>query len=94
MNATLKLQAGASEDYVARSIGHTSFGMTLRHYVDARVTDTLDAQRVDAALARVGQAVPHSAAPAAASVEHILRSLSEAERAALREALRAESHIQ
>lgn len=41
MNATLKLQAGASEDYAVRSIGHSSFGSTLRHYVDPAVKSAL-----------------------------------------------------
>jgi integrase len=58
LNATLKLQAGASEDYVARSIGHTSFGVTLRHYVDPAAKAKVDAGRVDAALARVANSRP------------------------------------
>ncbi|MFO0577414.1 MAG: tyrosine-type recombinase/integrase [Polyangia bacterium] len=92
MNATLKLQAGASEDYVARSIGHTSFGITLRHYVDPTVKATLDARRVDAALARVTSGSASTAGPKE-SVQALLRSLSAAEREALLQALLAEHRL-
>ncbi|MFO0575638.1 MAG: tyrosine-type recombinase/integrase [Polyangia bacterium] len=94
MNATLKLQAGASEDYVARSIGHTSFGITLRHYVDPGVKATLDSQRVDAALARVTGPSRSPSPKPPSSVQTLLRSLSEAERAALLEALLVEHPVQ
>ena len=94
MNATLKLQAGASEDYVARSIGHTSFGITLRHYVDPGVKASLDSQRVDAALARVTGPSRSASPKQPSSVQTLLRSLSEAERAALLEALLVEHPVQ
>jgi integrase len=87
MNATLKLQAGASEDYVARSIGHTSFGVTLRHYVDAGVKARVDDQRVDTALARVSSAVRGQPALQPSSMQALLLSLSDKERAALLQAL-------
>lgn len=54
LNARLKLQAGASADYVARRICHTSFGITLRHSVDPAVKAAVDARRVDLARSRVG----------------------------------------
>jgi integrase len=93
MNATLKLQAGASEDYVARSIGHTSFGVTLRHYVDPAVKATVDAQRVDAALARVrGQG--RDATEQTSSAHALLRSLSEKERAMILQTLLGEHRVQ
>lgn len=81
-NATLKVQAGASEDYVARSIGHTSFGTTLRHYVDPKVKAAVDAQRVDAALAQIGPASLREPR-ASSSVQALVSSLDPAERAAL-----------
>jgi integrase len=94
MNATLKVQSGASEDYVARSIGHTSFGITLRHYVDPTVKATVDAQRVDAALARFRGASLNGAAGSSSSTQTLLRSLSEEERAALLQALLVEPPLQ
>ena len=87
MNATLKVQAGASEDYVARSIGHTSFGVTLRHYVDPAVKASVDARRVDAILAKVSRAPDDRAAPAPSTLQRLLDSLSAADREVLRQAL-------
>jgi integrase len=87
MNATLKVQAGASEDYVARSIGHTSFGVTLRHYVDPAVKASVDAQRVDAILSKVGRAPVEKAAPSPSAMQVLLDSLSAADRDVLRQAL-------
>ena len=88
LNATLKLQAGASEDYVARSIGHTSFGVTLRHYVDPDAKARVDAQRVDAVLSRVAIGTPSSSAVStAAPLSPVLSGLSLEERTALVRAL-------
>jgi integrase len=94
MNATLKVQAGASEDYVARSIGHTSFGMTLRHCVDPAVKAAVDALRVDAALAKVGGVALEKPVPQQSSALALLRSLSADERAALLRALLVEHPVQ
>lgn len=94
MNATLKLQAGASEDYVARSIGHTSFGVTLRHYVDPTVKARLDAQRVDAALGRVVEGARMKATEGPVAVQTLLRSLSAEERVLLLQALLVEHPVQ
>lgn len=94
MNATLKVQAGASEDYVARSIGHTSFALTLRHYVDPAVKAAVDDQRVDAALAKVSAAARGQPTAPSSSVQDILRSLSDEERALLRQALLTEPRVQ
>jgi integrase len=93
MNATLKLQAGASEDYVARSIGHTSFGVTLRHYVDPGVKARVDDQRVDAALARV-RSQGRDATEQSSSAHALLRPLSEEERAMLLQTLLVEHSMQ
>ncbi|MFO0575637.1 MAG: tyrosine-type recombinase/integrase [Polyangia bacterium] len=94
MNATLKVQAGASEDYVARSIGHTSFGMTLRHYVDPTVQATVEARRVDAVLARVGGASLGRAEARPATWHTLIQTLSEAERAELLQALAVKHPVQ
>lgn len=78
---------------MARSIGHTSFGITLRHYVDPTVKATVDDQRVDTALARLRDS--SSGKPAAPSpVQTLLRSLPESERAALLHALLQEIPVQ
>lgn len=87
LNATLKLQAGASEDYVARSIGHTSFAVTLRHYVDPGVKAAVDARRVDTALAKVRGAAREQAAAKPSSMQDLLRTLSDEELQELRRAL-------
>lgn len=87
MNATLKVRAGATEDYVARSIGHTSFGVTLRHYVDPTVKETVDARRVDAILSKVGRAPVEKAEPPPSSIRALLHLLSDADRVARRHAL-------
>jgi integrase len=93
MNATLKVQAGASEDYVARSIGHTSFGVTLRHYVDPAVKASVDAQRVDAILSKVRRGPVEMAAPSPSAVQVLLDSLSAADRDVLRQLILLE-HVQ
>lgn len=94
MNATLKLQAGAAEDYVARSIGRTSFGITLRHYVDPAVKAAVDDRRVDAALAKVGGAARGRSTAQTASMQALVHSLSEQERASLLQALLVRDRMQ
>lgn len=93
MNATLKVQAGASEDYVARSIGHTSFGVTLRHYVDPAVKAAVDAQRVDEALARARAVSAQRLAAQPPAMQQFLATLSAGERAALLQALLHEPSV-
>lgn len=94
MNATLNVQAGASEDYVARSIGHTSFGITLRHYVDPTVQATIEARRIDAVLARVrGAALSQPDAPPV-SLGDLVQSLSSEKRAEPLHALSLQHPVQ
>lgn len=94
LNATLKLQAGASEDYIARSTGHTSFGLTLRHYVDPAVKAAVDARRVDVALSRVGGVSAGRLPSQPLPVAELLRTLSDQDRQALLHALLAQGALQ
>lgn len=79
---------------MARSIGHTSFGITLRHYVDPAVKATLDARRVDAVLAKLGDSsLGGSLARTSASPSRV-HSLSDEEEALLLQALSADRRVQ
>lgn len=50
LHATLAIAGGASTDYVASALGHTSFSMTERHYVDPEALQHSRSDRVFAAL--------------------------------------------
>jgi len=47
MNAEMQLEGGQSEDIVARTLGHTNISMTMRHYVNQDVQDSIAAKKVD-----------------------------------------------
>jgi integrase len=47
MNAEMQLEGGESEDVVAKSLGHTSIDMTMRHYINRDVQDSVAARKVD-----------------------------------------------
>ena len=50
MNAEMQLEGGQSEDVVARTLGHTNISMTMRHYVNQDVQDSIAAKKVDTQL--------------------------------------------
>ena len=50
MNAEMQLEGGQSEDVVARTLGHTNISMTMRHYVNQDVQDSIAAKKVDSQL--------------------------------------------
>lgn len=50
LNATLAIEGGAPTDAVARALGHSSFGVTQRHYADPAALENRKAQQVVDAL--------------------------------------------
>ena len=58
LHATLAIAGGASTDYVASALGHTSFSMTERHYVDPDALLSKRTERVHAALTGTRTANP------------------------------------
>lgn len=78
LHATLSLTGGASSDYVATALGHTSFGMTERHYVNP---ESLANQRATQVHDTLG--INQRSSPA----EELLRSLDHSTLADLRRLL-------
>ena len=78
LHATLSLTGGASSDYVATALGHTSFGMTERHYVNP---ESLANQRATQVHDTLG--INQHSSPA----EELLRSLDHSTLADLRRLL-------
>jgi hypothetical protein len=91
MRHAIELDAGEADNLRVRT---ARFGMTLRHYVDPAIKAEVDAQRVDAVLAKIGGVALEEPAPRLCPTQKPLRSLSSDERGALLQALLVEHSVQ
>lgn len=85
LHSTLALDAGATAGAVAAALGHGSFAVTARHYVDPDTLRNTTVRRVTAALAIAPPSAEASvaAAPSRQALVAALRRLSPAARAAV-----------
>lgn len=85
LHSTLALEAGATAGAVAAALGHGSFAVTARHYVDPDTLRNTTVRRVTATLAIAAPSVetPVAAAPSRQALIAALRRLSPAARAAV-----------